>query len=315
MEARRLCSCPDNHLNCLTAKEWTKAMIGVWEFDYSPLDIRDKKLHPATFPIALAKKVIKLFTHKGNVVVDPFCGSGTTLVACQDLTRHGIGLDLNPEYCVLARGRLANRKIGEFPSGRVKGSIDQFVEKGDVAEIEPESVEETPPVNLEVICDDALNVADYIPANSIDLVLTSPPYANILNKSRTNKSKHSAKRHDGRLGVNEQYSSDTRDLGTKEPADFIDLMKQLSAKIYTVLKPGTHYVINIRDVVPFFIQPPLISTLTELDFALKNIIIWDKRKLIQGMGIFGWPSNYIALNSAYEYIFDFMKPKEVASEE
>ena len=74
------------------------------------------------------------------------------------------------------------------------------------------------------------------------------------------------------------------------------------------MKPGKHYVINIRDVVPFFIQPPLIQTLTELNFYLKNIIIWDKRKMIQGMGIFGWPSNYITLNSAYEYIFDFVKP-------
>ena len=77
--------------------------------------------------------------------------------------------------------------------------------------------------------------------------------------------------------------------------------------MYQVLKIKKHYVINIRDVVPFFIQPALIKTLEEINFKLKNIIIWDKRKLIQSMGIFGWPSNFIVLNSAYEYIFDFIK--------
>ena len=74
-----------------------------------------------------------------------------------------------------------------------------------------------------------------------------------------------------------------------------------------ICKPKKHYVINIRDIVPFFIQPPLIKAMKEIKFKLKNLIIWDKRKLIQNMGIFGWPSNFIVLNSAYEYIFDFIK--------
>jgi DNA modification methylase len=304
----------------MTAKEWTKAMIGVWEFDYAPADVRDKKVHPATFPVALAKKVIRLFTHKGNVVLDPFCGSGTTLVACRDLARHGVGIDLNEAYCELAHARLANRTIEEFPHDKKKGrgskagKLDQFASAGsereaDQAPPRDEAVEDCEGIHLEVICDDALNLADYFPPASVDLVFTSPPYANILNKARTNKSKHSAKRGDGRLGVNEQYSSDERDLGTKDPTAFTALLQQVSEQIHAVLKPGAHYVVNIRDVVPFFIQPAIIAAMAEVDFPLKNIIIWDKRKLIQGMGIFGWPSNYIALNSAYEYIFDFVKPK------
>ena len=62
----RLCSCPPNHINCLNAKEWLKNQLGVWQFNYEGRDIRDKKQHPATVPIALAKKFISLFTHEGE---------------------------------------------------------------------------------------------------------------------------------------------------------------------------------------------------------------------------------------------------------
>ena len=90
----RTCNCPKNHINCLTAKEWLKCQLGVWQFTYEGRDIRDKTVHPATFPISLARKVIELFTHKGELVLDPFVGSGTTLVAGQDLSRNSVGFDL-----------------------------------------------------------------------------------------------------------------------------------------------------------------------------------------------------------------------------
>jgi hypothetical protein len=59
----RTCSCTPSHLNCLTPKDWIKNQIGVWQVSYESRDVRDKNLHPATFPIALAKRVIALFTH------------------------------------------------------------------------------------------------------------------------------------------------------------------------------------------------------------------------------------------------------------
>ena len=75
---RRICECGPTHINCMTAKEWLKSQIGVWQFYYEKRDIRDKKLHPATFPISLARKVIELFTHEGELVLDPFVGSDMT---------------------------------------------------------------------------------------------------------------------------------------------------------------------------------------------------------------------------------------------
>lgn len=85
IDGKRLCACPPTHINCMTAKEWMKSQIGVWQFTYEGRDIRNKELHPATFPISLARKIIELFTHKGELVLDPFVGSGTSLVAAQDL--------------------------------------------------------------------------------------------------------------------------------------------------------------------------------------------------------------------------------------
>ena len=63
--------------------------------------------HSAVFPVALPRWFIKLFTLEGDVVLDPFIGSGTTAVAARELGRHFIGIDINPEYCELARERVA----------------------------------------------------------------------------------------------------------------------------------------------------------------------------------------------------------------
>ncbi len=58
----KTCECTGNNINCLTAKEWLKCQLGVWQFAYEKRDVRNKELHPATFPISLSKKVIELFS-------------------------------------------------------------------------------------------------------------------------------------------------------------------------------------------------------------------------------------------------------------
>ena len=91
---KKTCRCTGNNINCLEAKDWMKSQIGVWQFTYEKRDIRDKELHPATFPLSLSSKIIKLFTHEGELVLDPFVGSGTTLLSAQDCNRNAIGFDL-----------------------------------------------------------------------------------------------------------------------------------------------------------------------------------------------------------------------------
>lgn len=86
--------------------EWTKS---VWHF---PAASAKKIGHPAPFPLELPYRLIQLFTFKGDVVLDPFVGSGTTCLAAAALERHYVGYDTNPEYLLLAQKRLDDLKDG-----------------------------------------------------------------------------------------------------------------------------------------------------------------------------------------------------------
>ena len=68
------------------------------------------KNHSATFPYSLPEWFIKLFTQRNDVVLDPFLGSGTTVMAAKTLDRSYIGMDANIEYCKISERRLENIK-------------------------------------------------------------------------------------------------------------------------------------------------------------------------------------------------------------
>jgi site-specific DNA-methyltransferase (adenine-specific) len=80
--------------------EWTNA---VWNFSG---ENRRKIGHPSPFPIELPRRCIKLFSFVGDTVLDPFLGSGTTLIACLQTNRIGIGVEIDKKYCDLAVKRL-----------------------------------------------------------------------------------------------------------------------------------------------------------------------------------------------------------------
>src|SRR5712692_11418752 len=111
MNIRRTCECEPSHINCLTPKEWIKCQLGVWQFYYEGRDIRDKTKHPATFPISLARRCIELFSHEGELVIDPFMGSGTTLLAARDVSRNAVGFDIHPDYVSLSQERLKQENL------------------------------------------------------------------------------------------------------------------------------------------------------------------------------------------------------------
>lgn len=278
----RTCACSSNHLNCLSAKEWLKSQIGVWQFFYEGRDIRDKNLHPATFPISLAKKVISLFTHEGELVLDPFVGSGTTLVAAQDLNRNAVGFDLQEKYIELCINRLVKNNL--------------FNQAQQVA-----------------INDDAFHIPDYIEPNSVSLIWTSPPYANLLNRKRKNKSRR--ERNNEQLHKIEQYSQDSRDLGTMPLEEYTKAMGDIFERLLPLLRPKGHCVINVPDMwwenKRITIHVSLINELRQRGYELRNTIIWDRTNIVNRIGIFGYPSNYITMGTTFEYLLDFWRPPEL----
>jgi len=275
----RICDCPANHINCLNAKEWLKNQIGVWQFCYERRDIRDKNLHPATFPIALARKCIELFTHKGELVLDPFVGSGTTLVAARDTNRNAVGFDLNEQFIKLCDHRLAQQTV--FNAAR-----------------------QLP------ICEDARNIRNYLDDGTVKLILTSPPYANLLNRARKNKSRRGDQRKNDQYGKVEQYSQDRRDLGVLELEEYGDKIASIYKDLLPLLHPKGHCIINVADMwwnderIPIHIT--IINALENAGYKLRNTIIWDRTNIVNRIGIVGWPSNYITMGITFEYILHFI---------
>lgn len=80
--------------------EWTN---GVWNFSG---ESKKRAGHPAPFPVELPRRCIKLFTFVGDTVLDPFLGSGSTLIACAETGRKGIGVEIDSNYCEIAKQRL-----------------------------------------------------------------------------------------------------------------------------------------------------------------------------------------------------------------
>ncbi len=279
----RTCNCSKNHINCLSPKEWTKNQVAIWELYYEKRDIRDKDIHPAVFPISLPKRCIELFTHKGELVLDPFAGIGTTLIAARDLARNAVGFDLNQKYIGYANKRLSQLEINF----------------GD----------NTKQISL---CDDAINIPKYLRENTISLSVTSPPYANMLNRRRLHKSTRGDLRVNKHYKKNLQYSNDPRDLGTMKPKEYSEALAEIYKGILPLLKPKAHCVINVNDLWEdnhrYPIHSYVIDAMEKVGYELRNIIIWDKRNLVNNVGIFGWPSNYITFTITFEYILDFWRP-------
>lgn len=96
---------PDK-VSTITKEEFLKFTKSVWEF---PAESARRVGHPAPFPVELPHRLIQLYTFKGEVVLDPFCGSGSTCISAIKAGRHYIGFDTEEEYV-----RLAERRIREY---------------------------------------------------------------------------------------------------------------------------------------------------------------------------------------------------------
>ena len=94
----------------ITKEEFMKYTNGVWTF---PGESKKRIGHPAPFPKELPYRAIKLFSYQNDVVFDPFMGSGTTLLVATSTNRKAVGLDIDKNYCELAKQRIT-KEIGDL---------------------------------------------------------------------------------------------------------------------------------------------------------------------------------------------------------
>ena len=83
-------------------KEWGYRQI--WEIP----SVRANKEHPAMFPKELASRVIRLYTDEGDIILDPFLGSGTTAIAAIEAKRNFIGIEMIGKYAAIAKKNIKN---------------------------------------------------------------------------------------------------------------------------------------------------------------------------------------------------------------
>jgi modification methylase len=115
------------HRATTTADEFMEATLDVWEL--AP-ESATRVGHPAPFPVELPQRFVELYTYAGDVVLDPFMGSGSTAVAAVRTGRHFLGYDTDPAYVEAARARVAGERERLVASGGAPGPVgDKAVER------------------------------------------------------------------------------------------------------------------------------------------------------------------------------------------
>ncbi|MCL4533967.1 MAG: site-specific DNA-methyltransferase [Bacteroidetes bacterium] len=251
----RTCGCPDGRLNCLSRQETYELGSTVINVSYR---VRWQEKHGGRFIPQVPEKFIRLFSHAGETVLDPFCGSGTTNVVAKGLGRSSVGIDVNPRSAQMTRGRLA----------RVADSGTRH----------------------EIVCGSCMSILPTMPADSIDLVVTSPPYFDIV---------------------------DYEDSGTEQwgniadYAQFIACMDRALRALQRVVKPGGFIVLVTQDVFkgkakcPIHADYILIGREIGLEVVSTQVYILNYSN--GGRLVFGYPRSYYPKND-HEFIVVLRKP-------
>ena len=272
---------PRRRCNELDGRRWLQNSISVWsDIRKTPQEARLK--HPAMFPQMLVERLIETFLPpEGRVVLDPFAGSGSTLLAAEYLGKQGVGLELSPDYVALARSRLADLARGNGPS------------KNNQTPTKPKSV---------IHHASAERLLSFIEPESVDLCITSPPYWNILNQRRTADMKQT--RHygnlDGDVGAIDDYER------------FLEAVTAVFGDVFTALKPGMFccaIAMDLRKKDRFFpLHSDLANRLIQAGFLFDDLIIWNRQSEYNNLRPLGYPAVF-RVNKVHEYVLLMQKPK------
>ena len=262
-----------NKLNDLTGKEWLLSTTSFWKSENIP-DDRDAYAHPAPFLIKDVERLIRMFTKKGMTVLDPFVGSGTTIIASNNLGRKAIGIDINSKYKKIAEKRFKKKKHTKY----------------------------------QYIIADATKKIKNIP--SIDYVVTSPPYHNILKNNGGGIRKHNGKsfRMGAREGV-EYYSDKKNDLGNFETyQDFIFALSNVMKQVFIKLKSKKYCTVIMSDFTvnkqEKCVQADVVPMMEKIGFEFCGTVILLQN--VKPLFPFGYPYAY-KINHQHHNIMTFRK--------
>jgi len=259
LPTKRTCKCPEGRLNCLKREELAK--IGTTVINGQKREIWKEK-HPARFIPELPEKYIKIFSHRGETVLDPFCGSGTTNVVAKQLERNSIGIDVNPYSTEMTKNRLKQTLIPK------------------------EKAQET---RHEIVTGDMRKVVKEIPPEGIDLIVTSPPYFDIVDYNH----------------------NDPDQWGNIHEYDvFLERMREAFGLLFNVLKKKGFMIVNTQDVYKKNVKCPIhadyLQICRSIGFEIYNIEIYILNYSTGGRLAFGYPKEYYPKND-HEFILIFRK--------
>lgn len=284
-------------LSRLDHDEWLESTRSVWPFKDTESTAKTG-LHPAQFSAVIPYRAIKMYSYVGEIVLDPFVGTGTTLLEARKLGRHSIGLDINPEFLELARRRLENETLVEQATGH--GGRSAAFEQLSLLEARRRYViDESQLHNYEPILrlDDARKMQT-VEDKSIDLIVAHPPYWNAVQIS--------------------ELDDDLSNVGDDQYDYFLSEMGKVFDQFRRVLKPDRVAVIVIGDVMRkvngitqlFPIHSDFIQLMKDRGFVTWDIFIWETKIRKSGgkpvMGSYPYPHKLFS-QFAHNYVLVFRK--------
>ncbi len=272
-----------NKLNDLTGKEWIK-FTKTWFVHRPPRRKDEEILHPAKYPESLVEEFIKFFTKKGGFIIDPFLGTGSTLVAARNLFRNAIGIEITKKYAEIARKRLSKLTL-EFADEQILNEV--------IIGNSTEAYELTKKHHPEVV------------KNGFDFCITSPPYWNQLKKNNLRQANRKDK------GLDTVYSFLPDDIGNEDDYKlFLKKQKIIFNEVYKLLKDKAYLVVITNNVFSDSKLFPLafdtFNSLTTGKFAWigKDEKIWcQDDKALHNLGI----NNAWVGNRCHQYCLIFRK--------
>jgi len=220
---------PVNRLNELSGTEWIK-FTKTW-FIHRPAPRENAKLlHPAAFPESLVKEFIEFFTKRGELVFDPFLGTGSTLIACIESNRSGIGVEVVEKWADVAQNRVDKLLAQKRGSEHLLETMGLTPEK----------------LLIKVIHGDSRHLSKIWEENKFPLVdysITSPPYWNQLKRNYIRQKARAEK------GLETKYSEDPNDIGNIDDYDgFLKAIKEIFNEVYRVTKNRGYLTVVTNNV-------------------------------------------------------------------